>query len=262
MVERLDGPGLPQSSSSEIISEISNISMQISNIYSLRDFYPGRYLPEEDWMEARRLHALKDQRTIDLLLQRRDNPDDRVQVVLQKFPREIMHPFSMNNVFVYLPSEKTPEEPYMVRTELSDLRRPGILGDSLEAAKLLGDVPEANETIPSFVYRTNEELVKIQKRTQLAKQAGVKSKYSVDELEDLSAQLITERLLPLRSSASFPPNSWLRFFMYEDRTGRVLSEAANLNLGGRVFQFEVSGQRLLPVVSELGGYDKIVTLIS
>ena len=262
MQERLANSGIPQPSSTEIISEISALSRQISSIYSLRDFYPGRYLPEEDWTEARKLHALKDQRTIDLLLQRRNNPDNSIQIVLQKYPKETIHPFSMNNVSIYVPSEKGPEESYTIKTELSDLRRPGIVGDSLEAAKLLGDVPEANETIPGFIYRTNEELVKIQKRIQLARQPAGKSKYSVDELEDLSAQLITERLLPLRSNTSFPPNSWLRFFMYEDRTGKVLSEAANLNLGGKVFQFEVSGQRLLPVVTELGGYDKIVTLIS
>lgn len=249
-------------SSSEIITDISNLSRQISAVYSLREVYPGKFLPPEDWAQSRRLHALKDHKTFDLLLQRRENPDGKISVVIQKFPGEITHPFSMNRVSIAVPSVEQPDKDYWIRTELSDLRRNGIIEDSIEAEKLLGETTIAQEPILSFIYRTNEELVKIRDNIRRAKNSDTTRSYSIEELEDLSAQLIRDRLIPLRSSPHFPPDSSLSVFMYEDREGTVLSEAASLNLRGRVFKFDISGQRIFPALNDTQGYDKIVTLIS
>ena len=264
MKERLENQEFnSQKSTSEIITDIFNLNMQIRDAYSMRDFLPDRYIPQDEWMEIKKMQGLKDQKIIDLLLENRNNPNDRIQIAVKKYKREKTHLFSMNNVLIFAPLTENQEDDFTIRTELTNLRRPGVINNSLEAESILGSaLVTTNEAGPDFVHRTNNELMKIRNQIREVKRTGTEKPYSKDKLEELSAQLITERLLPLKLGNHFPPNSSLNFLMYEDTKGKILSEAARLNLGEKVFHYELEGQRLSSIIKELGGYDKIVTIIS
>ncbi len=262
MIETLRVQNQPLPTTPELIGEISSLSKQIAAIYSLRDESPNRFLPITQYNEIRRLHVIKDQITIDLLLANLQAPDDRIEIVISKYPNEEIHPFSMNKISIYAPSTENPEEEYLIKTELFDLRRSGVAQNSKEAETLLGGAFISDETGFNFAFRTASELIAIRKATKEIMDGNTAElPYSVEELHDLSAKLIVERLVPLRLNGKLPADSILSFFMYEDTKGNILAENTNLVLRGKVYDFPTSGQRLLPTVTDFGGYDKIVTLI-
>lgn len=261
MTERLRSYDNSQGlSSSEIIGEISKFSRQISEIYALRDGYPDRFLPQEEYTEIRRLHELKDQKTIDLLLQNQDNPNNRFRIVLQKYSKEKIHPFSMNKISIFVPHIKDPNSDYLIKSELSDLRRAGVLEDSLQAETLLGEKTESYETGVNFAFRTASELVRIRDLTRHVLEGTEQSKYTAKELGDLSSELITNRLLVLKNNNQLPQDSSLSFFLVSNPDGSPLGENTQLVLKGKIYDFPTSGQRLAETVKEYGGYDRLITL--
>lgn len=260
MKDKLTGSDYPRPNTSELISEISGINRRISEIYSLRDSLPGRFLPRKEFDRIRQLHQLKDQKTIDLLMLNNQNRDDRIQIVLQIFKGEKLHPFSMNKVSIYIPSDQDSNRDYYIKINLSDLRRSGVSDDSLQAKKLLGEISESADTIVNYTHRTVFELKRIGNLTRNIVSGETRSKFSAEELENLSSMLISERLCKLKANGQLPQDSSLSFFLVKDYAGRVIGENTQFSLSGHSFDFPLSGQRLEGIVEKLGGYDKIITL--
>lgn len=248
----------PENGFSEIVSDISNISRSIKELYDLRDV---RYLTNDEYSEVRRLHHLKNDRLIDLLLQKREKGNSSINIVMKKFPGEEMHLFSMNHVSIYVPSREWPDSQYFIKAELSDIRRTGVSENSLQAEHLLGEKTQEVENTASFVQRTAKELTKINRLKQEAGKPEEEGSAVFEYLDQLSADLISKRLIMLRFSGRLPEWYSVYFYLQEGKKGKKNREVTKIIDNGynrkRDYIFITQGQKLEPVLETLGGYDNL-----
>lgn len=247
---------------SDLTKEISGISMGIRRIYDIRDV---RHLTEEEYTRVRQLNKLKDEKIMDLLTLRNQNGfSSEISVEMDKFPDEILHPFSMNKVFIYVPSQiRGRGEKYYVETELSDIRRKGQVENSMEAEEFLGEKTETPEPPREFVERTVRELMKIKKlKRDVLEEKEPNTEPIAGYLNDLSARIISQRLIPLRAKGGIPPKYSLRVFLQaESQNGQAVERIVVYQNGNSPtdFSFTITGGKLAEALEEnQSQYDGII----
>lgn len=230
-----------------ILNELSQVSRSIKDYYSIRDV---RDLTDEEADRVDYLHDLKDEKILDLLIFKKEAHVDDVLVYYRKSRHEEIHPFSMNQVSIYVPSLEKPDELYRIKAELSDIRRNGIAKDSVEALELLEDATVEDEKMPFLLRRTALELISI-KSEKLDVIYGKTNRYTIDQLENISAGIIEHRLLGFRGKGLLPPLSDVRVYLFDN--GKA--EGIMLRHEGRIYNYYHQTPRLTEAVLKNGGYD-------
>ncbi len=199
-----------------LAADIQETQRHIKYVYEIGKDQRGFQTPEEKDI-VRKLQKEKDQRIIDLLILRK-KADSAVNfpVELEVYPGEQIHAFSMNPARIYVPSDINPLEQYYVKFELSDLRRPGVVTDSIQAQKLLGNTDEIESSDESFLNRTIIELIRIRDMRNGLVQSGQLEKTAsyttiIEGLSQLSADLVTNRLFPMDAGGYIPQGYDIRF---------------------------------------------------
>ena len=147
------------------------------------------------------------QHLIDYLLERRDGEIRVGRVELWEYNKpplvERRHAFSRNKVNFLFPSPMENDPPFPVKPRLSDLRRPGVLADSLETHRLLKPGYTLPESRGDFVSRTVDELVSVEaaRNSVRASQPGSPL---IAHLRNLAEYLVAGRLLALNQLEPVP----------------------------------------------------------
>jgi hypothetical protein len=179
------------------IKEIEEINKRLSPLYAERKA-AGR-LDSDTYSILRKWESQKNQKTIDVLIQRGDNPN--ISIGMNKFKDESLHTFSMNKITIRVNSPTTGFE-YAIGSELTDLRRDKIAEDSLAAEKLLAKKQEEEEDPYYFLTRTVRELIKI-RQARVSVVRGEEKRFSLEYLDELSSNVVHQRLVNQREE--LPP---------------------------------------------------------
>ncbi|HYM64967.1 MAG TPA: hypothetical protein VES68_00560 [Candidatus Sulfotelmatobacter sp.] len=193
MTER-ENPG-QKSNVSQIIEDIRIINRDLYHFHVVKE--RGQRLSDEDYAAFKDLTHEKSQRIIDLLIARTGELE--TTVIMSRFEDEQLHPFSMNRATIWIksPDSDGANSEFPIRTELSDLRRPGVSDDSLQAKRLLGEIIETPEKPKDFFYRTIHELISIRDYRERV-EVGMQEGYNIPSLDNISSSIVNQRLVGKR----------------------------------------------------------------
>lgn len=178
MLER----GAQNDAAMALFDQIVDLNLQLYPLYGVKK--SGVRLSDDDYSLLRSMESTKNGLILDMLLAR--TPSSGITVTLRKFEEELIHPFSMNRIAIESKNHK-------VSANLSDLRRKGVVEDSIKAEQILGDFVIEPEQPRWLLERTIQELIKIRDhRFDVAR--GRKNDYSQDELDDLTFSLVRDRI--------------------------------------------------------------------
>lgn len=238
---------LPTETTDEVIVDVNKICKNIGNYFRIKR--EERDLTNDEYGNLQFLHHLKNQRLIDLLLIAQVSPA-KITVEYKKHSRETIHPFSRNDIDVFVPSVDKPGRLWRIKTKLSDLRREGVARDSREAIKLIDDAMIIPETNKDFLTRTCFELLSIHKTIGALPLDNV-NEYIVDELENISAGIIEQRLLGLKEKGLLPLSSNVRVYLFD----KGKAEGIMVKHEGKIYNYQHQTPRLTEAVLKNGGYD-------
>ena len=130
---------------------------------------------------------------------------------------------------------------------MSGLKRIGVVDDSLDAEELLGEKTEAPETPKDFMFRTQRELAYISGLRYYASQqiSDQQTVRVIDYLDQLTADIITGRLVELKRRGKIPPDFGVSFHLLSDKeTHEPKFETTKISLpNGSARTFMIPGQR-------------------
>jgi hypothetical protein len=121
--------------------------------------------------------------------------------------QERLHAFSRNGFSLTLPDPLAADNSFTVNARLSDLRRPGTIGDSLEARDLVSPkgTPDSHEPQSEFIARTFDELDDSEAFRQRMLASNLdKDRRLLPFLKDLQETLIVGRLMALSQTEDVP----------------------------------------------------------
>ena len=250
----------------DLLSEISSLSEPITAFWRKRDLGgPRRALAHDEHAEFIRMNEPRNQKVIDLLLARNANDWSNIMVVLNRgiqgaeSIKENIHPFSDNSVTIYAPSSKKSDTDFRIKAKLSTLRRAGLIDNSIDAEKLLGEKTENPDLPDNFVFRTKRELEEIGNLIyKLGKTNNPRAVKIVNYLDGLKADIIIDRFVGLKQRGKIPQGFNVSFVMRSTRNPeKPHIEITTLDLPKGGFRsFEIPGDRIGTALRKIGAdYD-------
>lgn len=239
-----------------LIEDISDAGRQINFIYGLGKDQRGFATPEEK-QAVRNIQKEKDQKLTDLLILRKNvGFEKRFPVELEVFPGEEIHEFSMNPARLYVPSDINPLENYFVKFELSDIRKPGIVRNSIDVYNLLGKTEHVESNPSSFMHRTIIELIRIRDMKEgLSKREESEQisafKPVIEDLNQLSANIIVNRLFKMDARNEIPHGYDIEFSAnqeHQEAIAKIFKLSSNTEKPDDIYFFKVPAQNIVNIL--------------
>jgi hypothetical protein len=246
MIERLDRDSAnlfkAPRFSQVLITEIGFLNFQVNRAReSLSD--PSVTEETRQYLLAQKKQFVK-QVDVDLfcltnLRQDSDTLEEEIGIQVAHYPGEKLHPFSRNPViFTFTVDWHTNPSKYAVRTTLRELRGSDV-NDSIQAEEFLGQKTYLKDENPAtYLHRTAEELSHIAYKIGEIKDETYTGHYNLEYLEDLTRNLITERIIPLKESGLLPNDANVQLTEHADPRGKI-QVATKISVNGNAYDFIV-----------------------
>ena len=236
-----------------LTADISYLQRQIKNIRMNGKDIRG-FSTQMEKRAIRDLHRDENEKITELLLLRMHAGSIvNLPVEIERYPGEKIHPFSKNPAKIYLPSDIDSFQNYYVKFELSDIRKPGLIEDSVKAYEIMVDADESESTVHSFLFRTVLELIKIRDiRNGLINSVNNKNDNPnqpiIENLNQLTADLFTQRLFKLNAGNLIPQNYKVEFYAdaeHNEAVAEIIRLSSSKMRPDNTYQFRVPASNIV-----------------